>query len=88
MEALLSSRVNAELMFTFDESGDALYGVRLRPWKNSKREGKMVLGSGYSLEAALEDAYDKAEAGRWEPLNWSARPWLQAGGGPDGTLDL
>jgi len=88
VDALLSSKVNVELLFSFGENGDAIYGCRLRPWKNSKRDGKMVLGSGYTIEDALCNAYDKAEAGRWERLDWTARPWDVAAAGVDGALDL
>lgn len=49
-------------------------GVRIRPW-TAKDKDWMVLGSGYTLEVALDDAYTKAEQGRWEPIDWSARPW-------------
>jgi hypothetical protein len=87
LSALFQSRVNIELFFTFDTAGDAVYGVRVRPWANSPKSHLMVLAAGPTVEDALVHAYDKAAAGRWEKLDWAARPWGSASGA-EGTLDV
>lgn len=50
-------------------------GIRLRTFGRKLPKNRMVLGSGPTLEGAFYDALGKAEAGRWENLNWAARPW-------------
>lgn len=50
-------------------------GIRLRPYSKRLPAHRMVLGAGPTFIEALEDALVKAKAGRWESLNWSARPW-------------
>ena len=73
--AFTRNRCNVEPLFLpSDESGDIVFGVRIRPW-GDKLRGKMVLGSGDTLLQALESAWQKAGAGRWEPLDWAKRPW-------------
>ena len=50
-------------------------GVRLRTFGKLLPKNKMVLGSGPTFYEALCDAMDKAKRGRWEGLDWAARPW-------------
>lgn len=66
---------NVEFFFGYDGAGDALFGVRLRPYGKSAPKDRMVLGGGYTAEEALTVAVGKARQGRWELLDWAARPW-------------
>lgn len=52
----------------------AVVGVRIRPW-DAKNRGYMILGKGETVNAALREAIGKAQAGRWETLDWAKRPW-------------
>lgn len=75
LEAFVTSACNVELLLdTGPRRSENCVGVRIRPWTAQDRD-KMILGSGPSLELALQDAFDKATKGRWERLDWSARPW-------------
>lgn len=84
-EALLgecfTNRVNVEVLMDADGPESYHLGVRLRPYGNSQSRGYMVLGRGDTLQSALGDAVAKANAGRWEELDWAKRPWPKAAKG-------
>lgn len=61
----------------YDASADV--GIRLRPFSKNLPRNRMVLSSGATFEEALNGAVTKAEAGRWETLDWAARPWEVTG---------
>lgn len=72
---------NVEFVFDWDSAGDPLYGCRLRPYGSRAPKNKMALGGGRTSLAALQEAVEKAAAGRWETLDWAARPWSVAEAG-------
>lgn len=84
MEELLieatEARCNVDLLC--DPAGMDTWniGVRLRPWKNSRGGGDMILGVGDTVKEALENAVSKARNGRWETLDWAKRPWASQRG--------
>ena len=67
--------MNVEFLYGMDATGDVLFGFRLRPFGRRYPKNKMVLGSGFTAESALREAVEKAKAGRWESIDWAARPW-------------
>jgi hypothetical protein len=67
--------VNVEFLFDFADSGDLIFGCRLRPYGRRAPKNKMALGGGYTVLEAVCQAIEKAKAQRWETLDWSARPW-------------
>ena len=78
----LANNMNMELLYNGSETESDPFGCRLRPYGKGWPADTMVLAKGKTIEDAVEAAYDKAVAGRFEPLDWRARPWE----GPNGAL--
>jgi hypothetical protein len=77
-QVVMKQRLNIDLLPHVEDGNLVGCGVRVRPYGKGARTDSMLLGYGTSVEAALEDIFDKAHAGRWEPLDWAARPWTTA----------
>jgi len=71
--ALSTERVNTELMFVDDEEIGFLVTCRMRPWKGSAQEGRMILAGGRTPHEALAYAYQGLFEDRWLSLDWRAR---------------
>lgn len=52
-------------------------GVRVRPYGKDYPKDIMLLGYGEDFLDALEEVAQGAATGRWERLDWAARPWAQ-----------
>lgn len=76
--SVLSAPVNVEVLPRFVEGAYQGMGVRVRPYGRDYPKDIMLLGYGSDLNEALEECYELARSGRWEPLSWSARPWVVA----------
>jgi hypothetical protein len=72
---LVQSGIAVDLLVPSVNDENEQVGVRLRTFAKSLPKNKMVLGKGKTFVEALDDAYTKAAARRWEPLEWAARPW-------------
>lgn len=72
---LFNSGIAVELLVPSLRDSCTDVGVRLRTYGKSLPRNKMVLAAGQTFEEALNEAVTKAEDGRWENLEWSARPW-------------
>lgn len=70
---LSDERLNVDLIFDWDEERGMLINCRLRPWKNSDHDGKMILAAGLTADEALLWAIRGALNGRWIPLVWQRR---------------
>lgn len=72
---LMNNGIAVELLVppTASPCGDV--GVRLRTFGKSLPAKRMILASAPTFEGALDHAVIKAEDGRWENLDWAARPW-------------
>lgn len=79
--SLYRAGISTELVLPGASEDTSSVGIRLRTFGRSLPKNRMVLGSGDTFAEALEVACDKARAGRWEPLDWSARPWAKSDGG-------
>jgi hypothetical protein len=79
---LQASGITVDLLCAQISNSIAYVGVRLRPFAKKLPREKMVMATGATFEDALTVALGKAEDGRWENLDWSARPWdsSEAGG--------
>lgn len=72
---LFNSGIAVELLVPGLRDSCTEVGIRLRTYGKSLPRNRMVLGAGATFEEALSDATAKAEGGRWENLDWAARPW-------------
>lgn len=72
---LFKAGIAVDLLVPLGTSTVLDVGVRLRPYKKTLPKNKMILGCGATFPEALEDAIGKAHDGRWESLDWAARPW-------------
>jgi len=72
-ESVMSMRVNVEFAFHHNEEGDLIVTCRLRPWKNTGENQKMMIGGGRTLDEALCFAVEAWLDGYYLPLDWSAR---------------
>jgi len=79
MEAIVYDLVNSgiavELMVPSLRDTCTDVGIRLRTYGRNLPRNKMILASAPTFQEALENALAKAEAGRWENLDWADRPW-------------
>jgi len=79
MEAIVYDLVNSgiavELMVPSLRDTCTDVGIRLRTYGKNLPRNKMILASAPTFQEALENALAKAEAGRWENLDWADRPW-------------
>jgi len=73
--ALVQSGIAVELLVPTDAPAETDVGIRLRTFGKKLPPKRMVLGSGATFAEALNDAMDKAKRGRWEDLDFAARPW-------------
>lgn len=78
---LMNSGIAVELLVPSLRDSCTQVGIRLRTYGKNLPRNRMVLAAGPTFEEALTDALNKAEEGRWENLNWAARPW-ECGTGP------
>ena len=76
---LVNSGIAVDLLVPSRYDSSDSVGVRLRPFSKNLPKNRMVLAAGHTFEEALHDAVAKAEAGRWENLDWAARPWPVTG---------
>lgn len=72
---MVNSGIAVELLVPGRASECSLVGIRLRTYGKELPPNRMVLASGETFSDAFYSAVAKAEQGRWEPLDWSARPW-------------
>jgi hypothetical protein len=72
---LMNSGIAVELLVPSTKDSCTDVGIRLRTFGKQLPSNRMVLASGQTFEEALQKAVEKAEDGRWENLNWAARPW-------------
>lgn len=72
---LLLAGIATELLCARAADGTAFYGVRLRTFGRNLPKNKMIVAAGNTFSEALINAIEKAEARRWEYLDWSTRPW-------------
>lgn len=70
---LSDERVNVDLIFDWDEERGLLINARIRPWKNSTNDGKMILAAGITADDALLNAVRGCLNNRWVPLVWQRR---------------
>ena len=69
------NKCNVDILVADAPMGTApTVGVRIRPWDKDNKN-LMILGAGDTLQKALDAALVKARQGRWEALDWAARPW-------------
>jgi hypothetical protein len=62
--------VNLQLEFSTDKDGYLLYCLRVLPWRNSPRQGYMILVSDHTMTSCLIMAAEDLENNRWAVLNW------------------
>lgn len=74
---LLKAGIATELLAAEAADGTGFYAVRLRPFSRNLPKNKMIIARGDTFSEALINAVEKAEARRWEALDWSKRPWEQ-----------
>lgn len=72
---LMNSGIAVELLVPMLRDQCTEVGVRLRTYSKHLPKNKMILAAAPTFQEALDDAIVKAEAGRWENLDWAARPW-------------
>jgi len=72
---LVNSGIAVELMVPSLRDQCTDVGIRLRTYGKSLPKNRMVIAAAPTFEEALNLAVEKAEDGRWENLNWAARPW-------------
>jgi len=72
---LMYSGISVDLLVPspIDDAGQV--GVRLRTIGRDLPPKRMIVAEAGCFSDALEAAIGKAEAGRWEHLDWAARPW-------------
>lgn len=75
IQEVLRQRLNLELLPHIQDDVVVGIGVRARPYGKGVNADSMLLGYGPTVDKALEDIHAKAHAGRWERLDWAARPW-------------
>ena len=77
--ALVNAGIAVDLLVPsrYDSGGEV--GIRLRPFAKNLPRNRMVLASGDTFVEALTRAITKGEEGRWETLDWAARPWPVTG---------
>lgn len=73
--SLFQSGIAVELLCAAAADGTQFYGVRLRPFGRNLPRTKMIVAAGATFAEALINAVEKAEARRWEALDWAVRPW-------------
>lgn len=73
---LIKAGIGVELLVPTEGDNLPSVGIRLRPFGKSLNQDVMLLGIGMTFAEALQDAVDKSKEGRWEPLDWAARPWV------------
>jgi len=79
---LMNSGIAVELIVPSLRDTCTDVGIRLRTYGKNLPRNKMILAGAPTFEEALENAVAKAEAGRWENLDWADRPWECGGGSP------
>lgn len=72
-----ANRTNIDLLYNDAGSNDNAFGVRLRFYGKPELKDKMCLGCGGTVADALYSAVLKAKGGRFESLDFKARPWAQ-----------
>ena len=72
---LQSSGINVDLLSGYDRDNVYRFGVRLRTFGKNTPKDLMVLSVGETFTDAVNNAVAKAQAGRWEKIDWAARPW-------------
>jgi hypothetical protein len=75
MIEVLMQKLNIDLLPHITDGNLVGIGIRVRPYGKGANTGVMLLGYGATIDEALEDIYAKAHEGRWERLDWAARPW-------------
>lgn len=75
VQAVLTARVNIDILPQVVNNQVVGIGLRLRPYGKQAVKDVMILAYGATFDKACEDAYEKAYANRWESLSWAARPW-------------
>lgn len=75
ISALIRNCYNIEVLGLIEDSQLVQVGVRLRPYGKRAPRDVMVWGSGISVEEAMENAIDAAQADKTMPLDWAYRPW-------------
>lgn len=70
IDALTSQQVNLQLEFSTDKDGYILYQLRVLPWRNSVRQGQMILVADQTISGCLILAAENLNADRWASLNW------------------
>jgi len=72
---LQAGGIGTDLLGGIDAAEVMQVGVRLRTFGRKLPKGRMVVAGGDTFEEAMGNALAKAKSGRWETLDWSARPW-------------
>ncbi|HKH21943.1 MAG TPA: hypothetical protein VKB53_13940 [Gammaproteobacteria bacterium] len=67
--------VTVDILAEVDATGTEAFGVRLRTFGKTNPKNKMILAASETFDEALSMAIEKAQNGRWENLDWAARPW-------------
>jgi len=75
MQAVLTARVNIDILPHVVNNQVVGIGLRLRPYGKNAVKDVMILAYGVTFEKACEACYEKAQGNRWESLSWAARPW-------------
>lgn len=73
LEVLQSTQINIQLEFSQDKDGYVLFNLRCLPWRNTPRQGYMILVADHSLTQVLCRAAEDLESNRWSVLNWKIR---------------
>lgn len=79
---LQAAGIGVDLVQGFDETGEWRLGVRIKTFGRNLPKNRMVLGTGDTYQEALVQAISKAENGRWENVDYAARPWAVRSGLP------
>jgi hypothetical protein len=72
---LQASGIALELICGWDASNEFRFGVRLRAFAKNLPKNRMVIATGDTFLEATAEAIAKAESGRWENVDYAARPW-------------
>jgi len=72
---LQSSGIGTDLVQGWDAEGEWRVGIRLRSFGRNLPKNRMVLAAGATYYEAMVAALGKAEEGRWESVDYAARPW-------------
>lgn len=85
-QLVLVAKLNIDLLPNHLDGKVLGIGCRVRPYGKNADKNSMILGYGPTIEDALEDVYNHAVDGRWEPLDWAARPWGQPEANPGADI--